>query len=150
MNVATAPGRFRRNMPEPIPVVVLARLAVDRAHQGRGLGPALVRDAARRVVHAAYSIGIRGILVHAISVEAKAFYLSLGDPSPIESMTLMVTRTYARALIAVPASAFAKARKKVQEALFPDLFACLLPPRAGLDSAQRGEKLATLPLLSVR
>ena len=92
VNVAAAPGRFRRNMPDPIPVVVLARLAVDRAHQGRGLGRALVRDSARRVVHAAHAIGIRGILVHAISAEAKAFYLSLGfDPSPIESMTLMVT-----------------------------------------------------------
>ena len=92
MNVAAAPGRFRRNMPNPIPVVVLARLAVDRAHQGRGLGRALVRDAARRVVHAADAIGIRGILVHAISADAKAFYLGLGfDPSPIEPMTLMVT-----------------------------------------------------------
>ena len=79
-------------MPDPIPVVVLARLAVDRARQGRSLGRALVRDGARRVVHAADAIGIRGILVHAISAEAKAFYLSLGfDPSPIESMTLMVT-----------------------------------------------------------
>jgi GNAT superfamily N-acetyltransferase len=92
VNVAAAPGRFRRNMPDPIPVVVPARLAVDRAHQGRGPGRALVRDGARRVVHAADAIGIRGILVHAILAEAKAFYLSLSfDPSPIESMTLMVT-----------------------------------------------------------
>jgi GNAT superfamily N-acetyltransferase len=92
LNVAATPGRFRRNMPDPIPVVVLARLAVDRAHQGRGLGRALVRDGARRIVHAADVIGIRGILVHAISGEAKAFYLGLGfDPSPIEPMTLMVT-----------------------------------------------------------
>jgi GNAT superfamily N-acetyltransferase len=92
VSVAVAPGRFRRNMPDPIPVVVLARLAVDRAHQGCGLGRALVRDGARRVVHAADAIGIRGILVHAISGEAKAFYLGLGfDPSPIEPMTLMVT-----------------------------------------------------------
>ena len=90
VSVAVAPGRFRRNMPDPIPVAVLARLAVDRAHQG--LGRALVRDGARRVVHAADAIGIRGILVHAISGEAKAFYLGLGfDPSPIEPMTLMVT-----------------------------------------------------------
>ena len=100
VNVAAAPGRFRRNMPDPIPVVVLARLAVDRAHRGRGLGRALVRDAARRVVHAADAIGIRGILVHAISAEAKAFYLSLGfDPSPIESMTLMVTLADVRSTI---------------------------------------------------
>jgi len=92
VNVAAAPGRFRRNMPDPIPVVVLARLAVDQAHQNRGLGRALVRDGARRVVNAADAIGIRGILVHAISEEAKAFYLVLGfDPSPIDPMTLMIT-----------------------------------------------------------
>ena len=92
VTIAAASGRFRRNMPEPIPVVVLARLAVDRAYHGRGLGRALVRDAARRVVHAADAIGIRGIIVHAISDDAKAFYLALGfESSPIEPMTLMVT-----------------------------------------------------------
>ena len=92
VRVAAALGRFRRNMPDPIPIVVLARLAVDRSYQGRSLGRALVRDAARRVVNAADAIGIRGILVHAISDDAKAFYLALGfEPSPIEPMTLMVT-----------------------------------------------------------
>ena len=92
VNVAAAPGRFRRNMPDPIPVVVLARLAVDLAYQSQGLGRAMVRDAAWRVVHAADTIGIRGIIVHAISDDAKAFYLALGfEPSPIEPMTLMVT-----------------------------------------------------------
>lgn len=85
-------GRFRRNMPDPVPVAVLGRLAVDKTCQGRGLGRALFRDAARRVVVAADSIGIRGILVHAISGEAKAFYVGLGlEVSPIEPMTLMVT-----------------------------------------------------------
>jgi predicted N-acetyltransferase YhbS len=94
VQVATALGRFRRNMPDPIPVVVLARLAVDCSYQGRSLGRALVRDAARRVVNAAEAIGIRGILVHAISDDAKAFYLALGfESSPIEPMTLMVTLT---------------------------------------------------------
>jgi len=63
---AAVPGRFRRNMPDPIPVVVLARLAVDRNYQGRGLGRSLFRDAGRRVVHAADTIGIRGVVVHAI------------------------------------------------------------------------------------
>ncbi len=87
-----APGRFRRNMPDPIPVVVLARLAIARPFQGRGLGRALLQDAARRVVQAADSIGIRGLLVHALSDEAKAFYQALGlEPSPMEPMTLMVT-----------------------------------------------------------
>ena len=92
VNASAAPGRFRRNMPDPIPVVIIARLAVDRAHQGGGLGKALVRDGAKRILNAADAIGVRGILVHAISEEAKAFYLGLGfDPSPIEPMTLMIT-----------------------------------------------------------
>ncbi len=87
-----APGRFRRNMPQPIPVVVLGRLAVSRSHHGQGLGRALFQNAARRIVHAAEIIGIRGLLVHAVSEDAKAFYLRLGlDPSPIEPMTLMAT-----------------------------------------------------------
>ena len=90
--IKTAGGRFRRNMPEPIPVAILARLAVDSAWQGRGIGRALFRDAASRVLHAADSIGIRGILVHAISGEARCFYVALGfEPSPIEPLTLMVT-----------------------------------------------------------
>ena len=71
ITMESAPGRFRRNMPNPIPVAVLARLAVDRDWQGRGIGRALLNDAARRVIHAADTIGIRGIVVHAISEEAK-------------------------------------------------------------------------------
>lgn len=86
------PGRFRRNMPDPVPVVVLGRLAIARRHQGCGLGRALFQDAARRVVHAADTIGMRGLLVHAISEEARAFYLRLGlSPSPLDPMTLMTT-----------------------------------------------------------
>jgi GNAT superfamily N-acetyltransferase len=95
-----APGRFSRNMPNPIPVVVLARLAVDQAYQGRGLGRALFRDSAQRVVNAADVIGIRGVVVHALSEEAKAFYLALGfDPSPNDPMTLMVTLQDLRAVL---------------------------------------------------
>ena len=91
---AAAPGRFRRNMPDPIPVVVLARLAVDRTEQGRGLGHALFQDAAKRVIHAAEAIGIRGLLVHALSEDAKAFYITLGlEVSPLDPMTLMATIT---------------------------------------------------------
>ena len=86
------PGRFRRNMPDPVPVVVLARLAMARSHQGRGLGRALFQDAGLRVIHAAEAIGIRGLLVHALSEQAKDFYLRVGlTPSPLEHMTLMVT-----------------------------------------------------------
>lgn len=95
-----APGRFRRNMPDPIPVAVLARLAVDHGWQGKGLGRALFRDAARRVAQAADAIGIRDIVVHAISAEAKKFYLALGfDPSPREPMMLMVTLPDVRAAL---------------------------------------------------
>jgi GNAT superfamily N-acetyltransferase len=98
--VTTSVGRFRRNMPDPIPVVVLGRLAIDRSQQGKGLGRALFRDCALRVAHAADTIGIRGIVVHAISEEAKAFYMALGfDPSPVEPMTLMVTLGDIRPLI---------------------------------------------------
>ena len=92
ISLASAPGRFRRNMPDPIPVAVLARLAVDQAFHKRGLGRALFQDSAFRVMSAADAIGIRGMIVHAISEEAKAFYLALGfDPSPLDPMTLMVT-----------------------------------------------------------
>jgi len=100
VTVADSTGRFRRNMPDPIPVAVLGRLAIDRSQQGRGLGRALFRDCALRVAHAAGAIGIRGILVHAISEQAKAFYLALGfDPSPSEPMTLMVTLADIRELL---------------------------------------------------
>ena len=87
-------------MPDPIPVVVLARLAVDRNYQGRGLGRALIRDAARRVRNAADTIGIRGMVVHAISEKARTFYIALGfDPCPAEAMTLVVTLQDIRATL---------------------------------------------------
>ncbi|WHZ19222.1 MAG: acetyltransferase [Rhodanobacteraceae bacterium] len=90
--VDAAPGRFRRNMPDPIPVVVLGRLAVDESWQGRGIGRALMRDAVHRVLAAADLIGVRGLLVHALSLEAKAFYEHIGfDASPRDPMLLMVT-----------------------------------------------------------
>lgn len=94
ITVESAPGRFRRNMPDPIPIAVLGRLAVDRNWQGKGIGRALFRDAAIRVAYAADVIGIRGIVVQAISDEAKNFYIAIGFvPSPREPMTLMVTLT---------------------------------------------------------
>ena len=90
--VDKAGGRFRRNMPDPIPVVVLARLAVDRSRQGQGLARALVRDAGLRVLQAADTIGIRGLIVHALSQDAIAFYERVGfEPSPLDPMTLMIT-----------------------------------------------------------
>jgi len=92
-----APGRFRRNMPDPIPVAILARLAVDQAFQGHGLGRMLVRDAVQRVLNAASAIGIRGVLVHAISEDAAVFYTATGfDPSPLDPLILMITLADAR------------------------------------------------------
>ncbi len=86
------PGRFRRNMPDPVPVVILARLAIDRNYQDRGLGRALFRDSVQRVAQAANVIGMRGIVVHAISEEARRFYVALGfEPCAGETMTLVVT-----------------------------------------------------------
>ncbi len=98
MELAT--GRLRRNMPDPIPVVVLARLAVDGSHQGQGLGRALLNDAGRRVLSAADAIGIRGLLVHALDEEARVFYQHLGfDPCPLDPMTLMITLADLRACL---------------------------------------------------
>jgi predicted N-acetyltransferase YhbS len=79
-------------MPDPVPVVVLGRLAVDTSFQGQGVGRALVRDAGYRVIQAADTIGIRGLLVHALSAEAKSFYEHIGfDASALDPMTLMIT-----------------------------------------------------------
>lgn len=96
--VCDATGRFRRNMPDPIPVAILARLAEDRSRHGQGIGAALFRDGAVRVLSAADAIGIRGMIVHAISEEAVAFYAALGlVPSPGEPRMLMITLDELRA-----------------------------------------------------
>ena len=96
-----ATGRVRRNMPNPVPVVVLGRLAIDRAWQGRGLGGDLLRDAVLRAVAAGESIGVRAVLVHAISDAAKAFYEKHGfRASPFDPMTLMVTLRDTRRMLA--------------------------------------------------
>lgn len=87
-----ATGRLRRNMPDPIPVVVLGRLAVDHTLHGKGFGRALIRDAAMRVVQAADVIGVRGMTVQALSDEARVFYEHLGfEPSPADPRLLMIT-----------------------------------------------------------
>ena len=96
-----APGRVRRNMPDPVPVMVIGRLAVDQAVQGQEMGPALLRDAVLRTLQAAEIAGIRAILVHAISGRAKRFYEKWGFiSSPVEPMTLMITVTEARRAVA--------------------------------------------------
>jgi GNAT superfamily N-acetyltransferase len=88
---ASATGRVRRNMPDPIPVMVIGRLAVDSHWQGKGIGRALLRDAILRTLQAAEIAGIRAILVNAISEDAKQFYAKCGfTASPLDPMTLMV------------------------------------------------------------
>ena len=88
---AGAPGRIRRNMPDPVPVMILGRLAVDLELHGHGLGQGLLRDALLRTLQAADIAGIRAILVHAISSAAQRFYERHGFVrSPIDPMMLMI------------------------------------------------------------
>jgi predicted N-acetyltransferase YhbS len=98
VTAALTPGRFRRNMPDPIPVVLLGRLAIDTHWQRQGVGRSLFKDAALRVSQAADAIGVRGIVVHAISDAARKFYLALGfTECPGEPMMLAVTLADIRA-----------------------------------------------------
>ena len=86
-----APGRIRRNMPAPIPVIVLARLAVHADWAGRGVGQGLLKDALQRTLGASEQIGARALLCHAIDDAAKRFYLKHGFiASPIDEMTVML------------------------------------------------------------
>jgi GNAT superfamily N-acetyltransferase len=87
-----ATGRVRRNMPDPVPVMVLARLAVDREYQGSGLGSGLLKDALLRTLGVAEVVRIRAVLLHAVSEDAKRFYLHHSfTESLIDPMTMMVT-----------------------------------------------------------
>jgi GNAT superfamily N-acetyltransferase len=90
--LSDTPGPLRRNMPDPVPMGILGRLAVDRAFRSRGLGVALLQDAVIRTAQAGGIIGIRGLLVHAISAEAKDFYEYHGFlASPTQPMTLILS-----------------------------------------------------------
>ncbi len=92
-----APGRVRHNMPDPIPVMILGRLAVDVSVQGQGIGRGLLRDAILRTLKAAQIAGIRAILVHALDDTAAAFYRKHGFlDSPIDPLTLMLPLDRAR------------------------------------------------------
>ena len=95
-----APRRLRQNMPDPVPVIVLGRLAVDASEQGNGLGRALLRDAVLRITAAAHEVGIAAILVHALNDRAKAFYVEAGfAETAVEPMTLFLRIKDAKALI---------------------------------------------------
>lgn len=86
-----APGRIRRNMPDPIPVIVLGRLAVHVDRVGQGVGQGLLKDAVQRTLQICEQVGARALLCHAIDEAAKAFYLKHGFiESPIHDMTVML------------------------------------------------------------
>ena len=94
---------MRRNRPDPLPVVVLGRLAVDRRYHNQGLGQSLLRDAMMRAVHIAGLPRVFAILAHAISDQAKQFYLSRGFvESPLQPMTLLMTLQTVRSILAEP------------------------------------------------
>jgi GNAT superfamily N-acetyltransferase len=85
-------SKVKRNMPDPIPVMIIGRLAVAQNWQAKGIGKALLKDAILRTLQASEIAGIRAILVEAISEEAKLFYEKCGfTVSPIAPMTLMIT-----------------------------------------------------------
>jgi GNAT superfamily N-acetyltransferase len=87
-----APDRIKRNMPDPVPVLIIGRLAIDQSLHGEGIGQALLRDAVLRTLQASDIAGIRAVLVHAISDVAKRFYEKNGFiASPLDPMTLMIT-----------------------------------------------------------
>lgn len=92
LELSDAPTKVRRNMPNPIPVAILGRLAIDKTFQRKGLGVALLQDAAVRTIQAGGILGIRGLLVHALSIEAKSFYEHHGFiASPTQPMTLILS-----------------------------------------------------------
>jgi predicted N-acetyltransferase YhbS len=89
--VGSVPLRMRRNMPDPLPVIVLGRLAVHQEWSGRGIGIGLLKDAVLRSLQAADIIGACALLCHAIDDEAKAFYLRHGFAiSPMQPLTMML------------------------------------------------------------
>lgn len=93
-----SPGKIRRNMPDPIPVIIVGRIAVDCNHQGQGLGKALIKDAVLRSLQASEIVGIRAILIHALNEKARQFYTEKCGfiSSPIYPLTLMLTLSEAK------------------------------------------------------
>jgi GNAT superfamily N-acetyltransferase len=89
---ADAPERLRKGLARhPVPVILLGRLAVDRAWQGRGLGAALLQDALRRVLAASDVVGLRALMVHAKDDAARRFYQHFDfDPSPLEPLQMFL------------------------------------------------------------
>ena len=92
VSVEEAPERISKGLAKhPIPVILLARLAVDKDEKGTGLGKALLKDALTRIAQAADIVGARAVLVHAIDEEARSFYEHFDfEPSPINELQLML------------------------------------------------------------
>ena len=78
VNHEDCPSWAKRNMPNPIPVIVLGRLAVDTNHQGRRIASHLVREAMHRTLEASRHVGVRALIVHAIDDDAVNFYVPFG------------------------------------------------------------------------
>lgn len=86
-----APRALKKNMPNPIPVVLLGRLAVHTEYQRRGIGVGMLKDAILRSIRAAQGIGAAALLCHAIDANARDFYLKHGFVrSPVEDLTVML------------------------------------------------------------
>jgi GNAT superfamily N-acetyltransferase len=96
-----SPVRIAKGLAKhPIGVILLARLAVDRAEHGAGLGKTLLADALARALSAADSIGARAILAHAVDEEAAAFYKKFGfERSPLDPKQLMLLMKDLRATL---------------------------------------------------
>jgi ribosomal protein S18 acetylase RimI-like enzyme len=85
------PKKIRQGLPNPVPVMVLGRLAVNRRHAGRGLGPSLLREAMQRTLQASEIAGLRALIVHAIDDDAVGFYAKYGfQVFPAGSRTLFL------------------------------------------------------------
>jgi GNAT superfamily N-acetyltransferase len=83
------PKKLQRNMPDPLPVMVMGRLAVDTDYHNQGIGKALLKDAIMRTLHVADQAEVVALLVHSLSERAKQFYISCGFiESSLNPMTL--------------------------------------------------------------
>lgn len=83
-------GAYRRNAPDSVPVIVLGRLAVNAARAGKGLGAGLLKDAQYRTQNIASQVGMRAVVVHALSEEVKDFYTRfVFEPSTVDTLTLL-------------------------------------------------------------
>jgi len=88
---ADAPKRLQRNAPDPLPVVIIGRLAVDQGWRKQGIGGGLLKDAIQRAMQVSRMVGVRGILVHALDDDAVAFYGKYGFLScPVDPRTMIL------------------------------------------------------------